>query len=164
MTQTQFNGDQQDIPFASNQGLIHVVGGVIVPPYSLADTGMIYNNTLINTLQEVADKDYLEDIATDVTIFAVQNSAFHSILTAASNPRSGEKSMSKAIRMEINRYVLNGQVAYSNDLTQGKILNAFRGNRLIVNIDDGGDIFVNGSKIVERDVLIREGVVHFIEG
>ena len=163
MTETQFNGDYQDIAFASDHGLIHIVEGVVVPPFSLGDAASIEENTFIKTLLEVADDDYLEDIAADVTIFAVQNSAFHSILTAAFNPRSGEKSRSKAIRMEINRYVLNGQVIYSNELTQGKVLNAFRGNRLIVNIDDGGDIFVNGSRIVERDVRVMNGVVHIVE-
>ena len=71
------------------------------------------------------------------------------------------------------QYLVVGEVLYSSNLTDLEAGRS-RGNGTVgamagapalnVTSDAQGNVFVNGSMIVESDILVRNGVVHVLEG
>ena len=77
-----------------------------------------------------------------------------------------------------------GQVLYSTNLTNGSVTagtalppsalpaallaggnaSVGAGPPLVVTTDSNGDIFVNMSRILQRDIITSNGVVHVVEG
>ena len=68
-----------------------------------------------------------------------------------------------------------GQVLYSTNLTNGFVTagtalpvggnaSVGTGQPLVVTTDSNGDIFVNNSRILQRDIISSNGVVHVVEG
>ena len=73
-----------------------------------------------------------------------------------------------------------GQVLYSTNLTNGSVIagtalppsalpaggnaSVGAGPPLVVTTDSNGDIFVNMSRILQRDIITSNGVVHVVEG
>ena len=60
-------------------------------------------------------------------------------------------------------YFVAGKVAYSTLLTDGTVLKARSGKKLIINVKSGGGVFVNGVRLVSLNTLTSNGVVHFLE-
>ena len=74
----------------------------------------------------------------------------------------------------LNNYVVPGQVLYSTNLTDGLVTggtaistggssNVGFGAPPIVERDQRGGILVNGSRILQADILTSNGVVYIIE-
>ena len=127
----------------------------MAPPYSLGDTGTVLG---INAIAEIiqgsakgSGPSYLADIqnASDVTVFAPQNSALNN--TPVVSPQAAAN------------FVVSGQVLYSTALTTGKTFLTAGKTKLSVTTNANGTIFVNGSRIIESDILTANGVVHIIE-
>lgn len=131
----------------------------MAPPYSLNDTAIVLNIELVPALITSLAPTFPDiQTASDVTVFV---------------PRIGANSGSTGDRVPadfigtaeyVGSYVVSGEVLYSTNLTAGTHIKTTANTTLIVSRDTNGSISVNGSRIVEPDILTQNGVVHIIEG
>ncbi|CAF9941591.1 MAG: hypothetical protein ALECFALPRED_009237 [Alectoria fallacina] len=142
-----------DLEFAG--GILHIVDHPMAPPYSLGNTGTVLGINAIAGIIQASVKgpgpSVLPNIqnASDVTVFAPQNSAL--------------KNASIASPQVAGNFVVSGSVLYSTALTAGTSFLTAEKRKLFVTTNASGAIFVNGSRIVESDILTANGVVHVIE-
>ena len=112
--------------------------------------------------------------APDITVFAVQNS-----LADILCPNLNITDAAAYCASQLSSYIVPGQVLYSTDLTNGSVTagtalpvnspaganaSVGAGAPLVVTTDSNGDIFVNMSRILQRDIITSNGVVHVVEG
>ncbi|CAF9906920.1 hypothetical protein IMSHALPRED_005392 [Imshaugia aleurites] len=142
-----------DLEFAG--GIIHIVDHPMAPPYSLGNTGTVLGiNSIAGIIQASEmgpNSSFLPNIqeARDVTVFAPQNSALSN--TSVASPQAAAN------------FVVSGTVLYSTALTAGVSFFTAGRTKLFITTDASGVIFVNGSRIVEPDILTANGVVHILE-
>ena len=91
----------------------------------------------------------------DITIFAPTNAAFDKASSTISS-LSAEK-VTEALTFHVVKGVL-----FSTGLKDGQTLATVQGEKLKVKVL-GGEVFVNGAKVVVADVLTKNGVVHVID-
>lgn len=125
----------------------------MAPPYTLRDTGTVLGiNAIANITQgNVQGNDVSPNLtgASDVTIFAPQNSALNDGSIASPQVAAN--------------YAVSGPVLYSTALTAGKNVTTTGNTPLVVTTNADGAIFVNGSRVIVPDILTANGVVHIIE-
>ena len=125
----------------------------MAPPYTLRDTGTVLginaiaNITQANVQGSVVSRNLTG--ASDITIFAPQNSALDAGPIASPQIAAN--------------YAVSGPVLYSTALTAGKNVTTIGKAKLVVTTNANGAVFVNGSRIIESDILTSNGVVHIIE-
>jgi len=137
-------------------GVIHIINKVLTLPQSPSDTaiaaglsslaGALTSANLVNTVNGLKD----------VTIFAPANSAFQAIGSGLGNLSTTD------LTNILTYHVVQGAVGYSSGLTNGTVLPTVNGANLTVTIN-GGNVFVNGAKVVTPDVLVSNGVVHVLD-
>ena len=127
----------------------------MAPPYSLRNTSTVLGINAIPGIIQASAKGpgpgFLPNIenASDVTVFALQNSALNS--TPIASPQAAAN------------YVVSGKVLYSTALTAGTSFLTAGKTKLFVTTSANGAVFVNGSRIIESDILTANGVVHILE-
>ena len=127
----------------------------MAPPYTLGNTGTVLGISSIASIIQASEKgpspSFLPNIqtATDVTVFAPQNLALTN--TSIASPHAAAN------------FVVSGSVLYSTDLTAGTSFLTAGKTKLVVTANASGAIFVNGSRIIESDIITANGVVHVIE-
>ena len=127
----------------------------MAPPYSLGNTGTVLGINAIASIIQASEKGpapiSLPNIqnASDITVFAPQNSALNNTLIASSQAAG--------------KFVVSGRVLYSTALTAGTSFLTAGETKLLVTTNTNGAVFVNGSRIIESDILTANGVVHVIE-
>ena len=127
----------------------------MAPPYSLGNTGTVLGINAISGIIQASAKGpgpgFLPniEIASDVTVFALQNSALNSTPIASAQAAAN--------------FVVSGKVLYSTALTAGTSFLTAGKTKLFVTTNANGAVFVNGSRIIESDILTANGVVHILE-
>ena len=125
----------------------------MAPPYSLNNTSVVLHINAIPQIIQASEKapSFLPNIQTanDITVFALQNSALSN--TTLVSPHVAAD------------YVVPGSVLYSTALTKPTSFLTAGKTRLFVTVNRDGDVFVNGSRIIESDIITANGVVHIIE-
>ena len=134
----------KDLEFAG--GILHIVDHPMAPPYPLGDTGTVLGiNAIAGIIQESEKGGFKIQNSSNVTVFAPQNSARQSATQAGPD------------------YVVSGPVLYSTALTARKTVLTNGKTNLVVTTNANGSVFVNGSRIIEPDIITANGVVHLIE-
>ena len=131
----------------------------MAPPYSVTNTGTVLGINALKAISQANIKPYFRPNQTEtgfnlntspnVTVFAVQNSALNKTSITSSQVAAN--------------YVYQGEVLYSTALIAGTSFVTTANSKLFVTTDASGSIFVNGSRIVEPDILTANGVAHVIE-
>jgi uncharacterized surface protein with fasciclin (FAS1) repeats len=67
-----------------------------------------------------------------------------------------------ALRKTMEYHIIKGELT-SDDLRSKSILTSYNGLHLTIRVDDGNNIFVNGSKIVGPNNKAANGMVHIID-
>ena len=147
---------------AASNGIVHVVGAVLVPPtpQSLVDVA--------------SERDDLSTFVTAVgaaglaptfdstrkwpayTIFAPNNTAFEALPEGAL--ASLLEDPTGALADVLKLHVVRGRLE-SSRLYDGQILKTLSGDRLTVTIADG-EVRINSALVVEPDLLAENGVLH----
>lgn len=59
-------------------------------------------------------------------------------------------------------HIVPGFVGYSTDLKDGMSLKTQQGSNVTITLQ-GGEMWVNGARVIARDYLVANGVVHVID-
>lgn len=121
--------------------IIHLVDFPLALPTNVSSTGLSVG---IRFLRELALAVPSVDTLLDITIFA---------------PRAGH--YGRKVRWD--DYIVEFNILYSNLLTDGTVVTARSGRKLTVKVNDGGEIFVNGVRIIAVNTLTNNGIVHVLE-
>jgi uncharacterized surface protein with fasciclin (FAS1) repeats len=73
------------------------------------------------------------------------------------------KTATPADLMDFFQYhIVSGMVKYSPDLTDGLRLKTTQGSNITIHIQEG-DMYVNAAKVIQKDYLIANGVIHVLD-
>ncbi|CAK7233261.1 hypothetical protein SBRCBS47491_008548 [Sporothrix bragantina] len=140
-------------------GTLHIVDTVLSIPGDLNSTLVAANLTSADGALAKAGTDLTSQLAglKNVTVFVPSNSAFAAIANIAGNWTSSQV-------VDVLKYhVIDGTVDYSTLLKNNTQAATLGGANVTFTVDNG-TIFVDSARIVEKDVLINNGVVHVIDG
>ena len=161
---TQLDIDQtntsspQDFNFTG--GTIHIIDKVLTIPKNLTD--VLTSTADLSSLTGAVVKAELAQALSDIpqlTIFAPNNAAFEAIKDTAAGLTVEQ------LTGVLGYHVIEGAVVYSSDVTDGASVKTLQGGEVKVKVDkDTGDIFVNEAKVILPNVLVKNGVVHVIDG
>ena len=138
-------------------GTVHVIDSVLSIPGTVSDTLISGGLTAAAGALRRADIEAPLNQASDVTVFAPTNDAFNAIGSSVNG-----MTLEQLTNM-LNYHVIPGKVLYSQLMaTPGSEATQEGGN---LNFrTEGGELFVNGAKVVAADVLVGNGVVHVVDG
>jgi uncharacterized surface protein with fasciclin (FAS1) repeats len=96
------------------------------------------------------------DIATikDTTYFTPNSAA----AVAAING-----SATQEVLNSILKYHVVGKLVYSNNFTNGTILQTLSGGKIAITVDPDGSTYVNTAKVIGTNYLVYNGVMHIID-
>lgn len=137
-------------------GVVHVIDNVLSIPSDL--TGVLGQENLtalagaVTTANLGATLTGLEQL----TLFAPNNAAFDKIRDVASTLTVEQ------LTDVLSYHAVAGAVVYSTDIVDGAMVKTVQGGELKLTIRDGS-VFVNDAKVVEANILAKNGVVHIID-
>ncbi len=143
----------------ADNGVIHAVDAVILPPKSAAQTATDAGLTYLVAAITRSGID-LSALPQPLTIFAPSNQAF--IDAGFPTIADIEGAPVDAVADIIRYHVITGGRTFSTDLATDISVAAADGNSLYFGID-GSDVFVNEAQITGTDILTTDGVVHLVD-
>ncbi len=152
------------VDIVASNGIIHVVGGVLVPPppQSLVDIASSREelSTLVTALNaaELASTFDTTQRWPAFTIFAPDNAAFAALPEGTLDALLADPT--GALADILSLHVVAGRLE-ADRLSDGQVLESLSGDRLTVRIADG-EVTINGAPVVETDLKARNGVLHIV--
>ena len=143
----------------ADNGVIHVVDNVILPP-TVVDVALDNDNFSI-LVQAVVKAGLVETLngAGPFTVFAPTNVAFEALFTELGV--SGIDDLTaEQLGPILTYHVVSGNVL-STDLSSGSVPTLNEGNSLTVDLSNG--VKINDSNVVAADIQSANGVVHVID-
>lgn len=144
-------------PLNFTGGVVHIIDNVLLIPQNVSETATQLNLTAAAGALTEADLVDSVDAVMDATFFIPNNEAFAAIGSALPNLTSEQ------LTAILSYHVVNGTVGYSNMLENGTQLPTLGGANVTITVEEDGDVFVNGAKVVIPDILVANGVVHVID-
>lgn len=145
----------------ATNGVIHMVDKVIVPAKNTI-SDILSNDLQFKTFMsalEANDLSEMLDKEGQFTVFAPTDEAFEKLSEETREKILGNGGCSKDI---IQSHILNNVVCSGVVENRVKINNVIGGN-MIMNRDDDGNINVEGIKLVMKDKMATNGVIHVID-
>lgn len=140
-------------------GTLHIIDTVLSIPSDLNSTLVAANLTSADGALQKAGSDLTSKLAGlhNVTVFVPSNSAFSDIANIAANWTSSQ------VDDILNYHIIDRAVDYSALLQNNTQAATLGGGNLTFTVDNG-TIFVDSARIIEKDVLLSNGVLHVIDG
>lgn len=145
----------------TSNGLIHVIDAVVLPRKDVVDTAVGAGSfrTLTSAVEAAGLTATLRGEG-PFTVFAPTDAAFAALPAGALDGLTKDL---PALRAVLTYHVVAGRVL-SSDLTPGThAVRTVEGRSLTVVKAADGSITVNGAKVVGRDVVAGNGVIHVID-
>ncbi|KAK4161321.1 FAS1 domain-containing protein [Cladorrhinum sp. PSN259] len=141
-----------DIPF--DGGLIRPVGGVFTVPAPLSESLKVSSLSTGTFLSALNKTGLLSDVdnRAGITVLAPTDAALASANTLP------DAELTKVLQ----RHVLVNVTAYTPQLREGSTFVSLAGEKVTVTFKDGA-YYLNDAKIVNGDVIIKNGVLHSID-
>ncbi|KAK3326124.1 FAS1 domain-containing protein, partial [Apodospora peruviana] len=134
-------------------GTIHIVDGVLTIPSNVTETLINANLTAaVGALKRAKLIDSV-DGEDEITVFAPDNAAFNAVGSVVSGMTSSE------LASIMGYHIIRGKVLYTAAMSNGTETTS-EGNDVRIRMEEDGGIFVNSAKIVRRNLLTSNGVVH----
>ncbi len=152
------------VDIVASNGVVHVVGGVLVPPapQSLVDVASSREDlsTFVTALAaaELAPTFDSTQRWPSFTIFAPDNDGFATLPEETLDALLADPTGALADILRL--HVVAGRLE-ARRLSDGQILETLSGDRLTVRIADG-EVTINGAPVVETDLKARNGVLHIV--
>jgi uncharacterized surface protein with fasciclin (FAS1) repeats len=138
-----------------SNGVVHVIDEVIMLPPVISKS-ILYSG--LNTLSSAINKaglGNLVDTTPGITIFAPSDTAFRLAgIVVDDTP------VDTLVAVLSNHVVTTSK--YTTDIVDGETLTSLGGGTLTLRID-GGQYYVNNAQVRVDNVLVRNGVAHFID-
>lgn len=96
------------------------------------------------------------DSTWDMTLFAPANAAFDAIGSALSNMTVND------LTHLMQYHMVAGNVVYSSNFGN-KHLHSIQGENITMRQYSDGSVFVNNARIIQKDILLQNGVLHIID-
>ncbi|KAL1898265.1 hypothetical protein Sste5346_003673 [Sporothrix stenoceras] len=140
-------------------GTLHIIDTVLSIPGDLNSTLVASNLTSADGALQKAGSDLTSKLAGlhNVTVFVPSNSAFSDIANIAGNWTSNQ------VADILNYHIIDGTVDYSTLFKNNTQAATLGGGNVTFTVDNG-TIFVDSARIIEKDVLLSNGVLHVIDG
>jgi len=147
----------------ATNGVIHFIGGVLVPPTDLVDTGVLNGfYTLVDLVRTAGLESTLrsDNGGAGFTVFAPTEAAFAALPAVPTG---------QALVDVLTYHVVPAEVL-SSSLSDGQVVTTVQGATFTVNIDGGSGAvsLTDGSgatvNVIATDVSATNGVVHVIDG
>lgn len=146
----------------TSNGIIHVIDAVILPRKDLVGTAVAAGQfkTLVAAVQAAGLAETLTEKG-PFTVFAPTEAAFAKLPAGTVPSLLKDKSALSAI---LTYHVIPGRVL-AEDLPAGKRLQVktVNGASLTIEKTRGGDVLVDGAKVVSPNVIAGNGVIHVID-
>lgn len=117
-------------------------------------------STLVTAVVEADLVDTLSSTESEFTVFAPTNDAFDALPEGTLETLLAEES--KAQLTDILTYHVVANEVFSDQLTDGQVIETVQGDTLTVSIADGV-VKINGATVLQADVDATNGVVHVID-
>ncbi|KAK4139786.1 FAS1 domain-containing protein [Dichotomopilus funicola] len=138
-------------------GTLHIIDTALTIPARITDTLITTGLTACVGALQRAGIEAAVNNAPDITLFVPTNAAFDAIGSIL-NGMTLEQ-----LTTVLNYHVVRGQVLYSQLIKGGGTVVTAEGAALNFRVVQGA-LFVNSARVVVTDVLVGNGVVHFIDG
>ena len=148
---------------ASN-GIVHVLGGVVVPFETVVDVAIDNGFTSLTTAVVTAELlPALTNPLATFTVFAPNNAAFDAIATGLGTDINGLLALPNLADI-LTYHVLGSEVAAAA-ITNGQIVSPLSTtNTLKLTKKANGDVFVNQAQVITADIDGGNGIVHVLNG
>jgi uncharacterized surface protein with fasciclin (FAS1) repeats len=157
--------DLNQVDQRASNGILHVIDGILMPSSmgampepTIAD--IVAENDDFSTLGTAVDAAGLTSALADedasLTVFAPNNDGFAPINT-------DHLLADNMALTEVLQYHVLDQEIFAGDLAEGdNTVTTLAGDEITVTVD-GGDIFIEGSQVIQTDIEADNGVVHVID-
>jgi uncharacterized surface protein with fasciclin (FAS1) repeats len=115
-------------------------------------------NSLVNAIRVAGLAGTLEGDG-PFTLFAPNDAAFAKLPEGELGALMANKTMLSEV---LTYHVVPGKVMSAN-LSNGMILPTVQGENLTVTIIDDSPVMINDANVVQPDVVVKNGVIHFID-
>lgn len=144
---------------ASDNGLVHVLNGVVLPSETVVDVALDNGFSSLATAVITAELlPALTDPFAELTVFAPTNEAFDDLAAALSTDIAGLLALENLSDILLY-HVVSGTVL-STELTAGPVATL---NGASVNVDLTNGVMINDATVTLADVTSDNGVVHAID-
>ncbi|KAL8409518.1 hypothetical protein RB594_007817 [Gaeumannomyces avenae] len=138
-------------------GTVHIIDSVLSIPPNLTTA---LTQAKLGSLTAAATKANLVTPLSDareLTLFAPNDEAFAAVADVAAGLTIEQ------LAGVLGYHVVNGSAVYSSAVANGTRAKTAQGSDVTLTVRDGS-VFVNQAKVVKADVLVKNGVVHVIDG
>lgn len=151
----------------ATNGLLVPLDGLLTPPPSISK--LLKSHPLLRKIPDLYSEEQLQQYAAgqaNLTLFAPVDSAWDTDLDDSERKYLKSGFATKDMRELWEKHVVqsvDGHIGYTDALIQSGQINTVAGTRLDVSQDEQGYVKINKSKVVERELLAENGVVHIVE-
>ncbi|KAK3297100.1 FAS1 domain-containing protein [Chaetomium fimeti] len=149
-------GGAQSIDLDFTGGTLHVIDSVLMVPGRVTDTLVVAGYTAAVGALRLANIDGPLDALSNMTVFVPNNEAFIAIGSAISYMTIEQ------LTIVLNYHFVRGRVLRSQLITTGTQRSA-QGAVLNFRVENGA-LFVNSARVIATDLLVKNGVVHILDG
>ncbi|CAM0139220.1 unnamed protein product [Umbelopsis sp. WA50703] len=152
-----------DADIKAGNGVIHAIDGLLMPPRVLVESlGSIDDLKDFNEIIKKSGETDLLNRPHPFTVFAPKGEIlgkFSDIEKSYLFSREGRKDLASIIE----RHIHDGAI-YSKQLFDGKeSLTSLQGEKLVIEVKDKDNLYVDGNQVTEKDFLAANGVIHEID-
>jgi transforming growth factor-beta-induced protein len=147
----------------TDNGVVHVVNGVLLPVETAADVAI--DNGFTSLVTAVVTAELLPAVTnplSSLTVFAPTNAAFDNLATALNTNVAGLLALPNLA--DILKYHVLGTEVPSSAVTNGAIVQPLSAtNTLKLTLTGTGMVYVNQAKVTTADIAAENGVVHVLD-
>ena len=148
----------------AENGVVHVIDAVLIPAPDMPATvvDIVVNSDQHETLETAVIAAGLAGTlsgAGPFTVFAPTDAAFAALPNGVLADLLADPS---GALTDILKYHVVGSKALSTDLSNNQVISTLLGQNVTVSINSEG-VFINGSKVIGKDIVAGNGVVHVID-
>jgi transforming growth factor-beta-induced protein len=146
----------------ANNGVVHVVNGVLLPAETVADIAIDNGfSTLVTAIVTAELLPAVTNPLATLTVFAPTNAAFDNLATALGTNLNGLLALPNLA--DVLTYHVLGTEVPSSAVTNGAIVQPLSTtNSLKLTVTSAGNVYVNQAQVTSVDIAADNGVVHVL--
>jgi len=149
----------EDLEFArcNDTGRIYIADDYFTLPESLCSTSAKLKLTIFNSFVQCSGLSETLNTRPSITVFIPANMAYEN--AGVGKPDHDDP---KVVAEKVKALVIPNFLGYTPNLADGQTLTSMNGTDVKIEINGEGT-FVNGGMVIQRDIILENGVAHVIE-